>query len=762
MEFSDQALAGENNPSRPTGEEELRILNKQLREQADELRSLNQDLVDREARLRLSIETGRVGIWVWDATGSVHTLDWSRRLKEIFGLSADAEVTRELFLECVHPEDRERVDWAIMQSLSGVNDGFYNIEYRIVHPGDNSLHWVTAQGQAFFDASGQSIRFIGAVVDISERKQVEEFTARLNLELERRIADRTKDLEQINRSLSSEMKVRVDLEEKLRQSERHLKVAQHLSLTGSFSWFASTGKIVWSEETYRIYGYDTSIEPTIELARKRIHPDDLHIFDERGKNAPSEGMGFSFHHRLLMPDGKIKHVKIITRRVDEYLGQSVVVGAIMDVTEQKKAEEALRASEHLARGQLEALTNTLTALSKESEPEKFLENVLGMIGRQLGGHSLGVWEMNENTGRAQLIADYEDGRLHFATQAEIDASPQLDLGMQYHPIWTEFFRTGAHCLIADIDSDSVRVRFADVADEQFQDWSSDVVANTTSYLIAKTLYEFEGIVAALVVPTFAAGKVTGLVSIRFQHKRAFHTEEIELARALSHQAMLAIQLVRLSREGRQAAVVAERNRLARDIHDTLAQSLTGVIVQLEAAEDAQALGLDEDAARHLERAGELAREGLREARRSVHALRPVVLAEKNLCAAISEMIAKMTMGTNLRAEFTAQGAPPPLPQEWEENLLRLGQEVLTNTLRHAHANHFKVHFVFDPQTLRLELRDDGCGFDPAKRYDGFGLVGIRERVESMGGELTVQSAPETGTAIFVVLPLMKYPPPLQV
>jgi hypothetical protein len=81
MEISDQSPAGENNPSRPTSEEELRILNKQLREQADELRALNQNLVDREARLRLSVETGRVGIWVWDATGSVHTLDWSRRLK---------------------------------------------------------------------------------------------------------------------------------------------------------------------------------------------------------------------------------------------------------------------------------------------------------------------------------------------------------------------------------------------------------------------------------------------------------------------------------------------------------------------------------------------------------------------------------------------------------------------------------------------------------------------------------------------------------
>jgi PAS domain-containing protein len=75
----------ENNPSHQAGEEELRILNKQLREQADQLRALNQDLVDREARLRLSIETGRIGIWVWDATGSVHVPDWSRRLKEIFG-----------------------------------------------------------------------------------------------------------------------------------------------------------------------------------------------------------------------------------------------------------------------------------------------------------------------------------------------------------------------------------------------------------------------------------------------------------------------------------------------------------------------------------------------------------------------------------------------------------------------------------------------------------------------------------------------------
>src|SRR5258708_9962559 len=126
------------------------------------------------------------------------------------------------------------------------------------------------------------------------------------------MGERTKDLEQINRSLRTEVQRRVDLEERLRQSERHLKVAQQLSLTGSFSWFASPGKIVWSEETYRIYGYDTSIEPTMELARKRIHPDDLHTFDERPKNAPGEGKDFSVHHPLLLPHGKDNHVQPLT------------------------------------------------------------------------------------------------------------------------------------------------------------------------------------------------------------------------------------------------------------------------------------------------------------------------------------------------------------------------------------------------------------------------------------------------------------------
>src|SRR5439155_604162 len=136
------------------------------------------------------------------------------------------------------------------------------------------------------------------------------------------------------------------------------------------------------------------------------------------------------------------------------------------------------------------------------------------MGRQLGAHSLAVWEMNGNTGRVQIVVNCEDGRLNLATREEVQATPQLSLTTQYHPIWTEFFRTGAHCVIGNMESDTVRVRIAEIPDSLWYDWSSDVVVNPTSQAVVKRLHS-SGIVATLAVPTFVAGKVTGLISIRF-------------------------------------------------------------------------------------------------------------------------------------------------------------------------------------------------------------------------------------------------------
>jgi signal transduction histidine kinase len=252
-----------------------------------------------------------------------------------------------------------------------------------------------------------------------------------------------------------------------------------------------------------------------------------------------------------------------------------------------------------------------------------------------------------------------------------------------------------------------------------------------------------------------AGQVAGVIGIRFTQRRQFRAEEMELAQALANQAMLAIQLTGLSAQSRQSAVMAERNRMARDIHDTLAQRFTGVILQLEAVEEATSQRLAGKAGEHLRRAGELAREGLREARRSVWALRPQTLEEKDLCEALRSLIQKLTVGTPVRADFIVQVKPRELPLDWEENLLRIGQEVLTNALRHAQASVFHAELAFDDEAVRLNLRDNGSGFDPAGRHDGFGLQGMRERVEGMGGRLSIQSARDEGTAISIILPFAK-------
>ena len=731
--------------------EELRRLNAELSQQAARLRQVSQMLLDSEQRLRLVIEMGKIGLWVWNSTDVKNFGDWSNRLKEIFGLPLGPDVTHEAFMKCLHPEDRERVDRCVMQALGGVNGGEYRAEYRIIHPHDGSERWVTARGQAFFNAEGKAIRFIGAVMDITELKRAEALSSRLNLELERRIAERTTDLAQTNQALTLEIDKRKQAEEALKRSEDHLRLAID-SIPGLVWSGLPDGSIDYLNKRWTDY---TGL--TVEQAsgwgwQAAIHPEDLPGLLRHWESILAAGVPGEFEARLRRFDGEYRH--FLFRGVPLRDGAGKVVkwyGINTDV-------EALRTSQHLARGQLEALTHTLSALSQESMPEKFLEHVLRMVGRQLGAHSLGVWEMDRDTGRVELAAAFESDRLYLAEEEEMRTSPQSGIATQDHPVWREFFRSGEHCVIGELDADPPRVRIAEGPHTPWHEWFGDDDAGCNFPTLVKRLLAL-GIVSTLGVPLLVGGKVTGLISVRFRQKRAFRCEELELARALAHQAMLAIQLMRLSRQSRRAAVVAERNRLARDIHDTLAQGLTGVIVQLEAAEDAQAQNLAEAAAAHLERASERARESLREARRSVHALRPLALEGKSLCAALEELVGKMTVGTNLRAECTVEGQPRPLPQGGEENLLRIGQEVITNTLRHARADRFKVDLGFEVQTIRLALRDDGIGFDPATRHDGFGLLGIKERVEAMGGTLRVQSAPEKGTAISVVLPLVDPPPP---
>jgi signal transduction histidine kinase/PAS domain-containing protein len=680
-------------------------------------------------------------------------------------------------------------------------------------------------------------------------------------------------------------------EEALRRSEAYLAEAQRLSRTGSFGWNVASGELIWSAETFAILGYDRTLKPTLEMVLQRVHPDDLDLVQQMIQVASHDAPGLDFEHRVLMPDRSIKHLHVIAHAVRNHCGAVEYVGAVMDVTERKRAEalvasekrllemiarggplapildalcrygeemsgnilvsillvssdgkrlqhgaapslprnyieaidgglvgpqagscgtavyrrepvivsdigtdplwaqyhhlalphglracwstpifstarevmgtfalysrepgfptaeqknvmeqmthlaavalereragEALRASEQLARGQAEALSHTLDALAKESAPDRFVEHVLRTIIEQLDAHSSAVWLRDEVTGLVNFQFAFESGK--FVTKSDAALAkicPILKIDEVWP--WPEIFRTGKPSVLEDI------------RESPPFPWREHVLAL--------------GVVSIVIVPMLIAGRVEGVIGIRFTSKRIFRTQEMELAQALAHQTMLAIQLMRLSYQSGQAAVAAERNRMARDIHDTLAQGFTGVIVQLEAAADATSEGLVKAANEHIARASELARDSLKEARRSVQALRPQALEEKDLVGAMEELITKMTSGTGLQADLTLEGETGILPPIWGENLLRILQEVLTNSLRHASASEFNARLSFEKNAVGLNLRDNGRGFDPAHRHDGFGLLGIRERVQAMGGQLAIHSRIDEGTMISITLP----------
>lgn len=262
--------------------------------------------------------------------------------------------------------------------------------------------------------------------------------------------------------------------------------------------------------------------------------------------------------------------------------------------------------------------------------------------------------------------------------------------------------------------------------------------------------------ALLSVPVFIGDRPYGALSLYYHESRPFSEEEIDLVQTMADQAALAIEAARLREQAKTSAAAEERNRLARELHDSVTQNLYSVTLYAEAAARLLAVGQTEQAADHMRNLRDTSQEALREMRLLIFELRPMDLQKMGLAGAIQARLQAVETRGGIQAELRQDGVEfaPLLPQGVQEELYHIAQEALNNTLKHSHARHVTVSLAYGPHLTRLEVQDDGVGFavDDAAEGGGLGLRGMRERVQRIRGCLTIESAPGRGATIAVEAP----------
>jgi formate hydrogenlyase transcriptional activator len=279
---------------------------------------------------------------------------WSPEHAALYGQPpCNLDVTYQSWKRLVHPKD-----WPlVLESIKHAQQtGEVSAEFRVIWP-DGSIHWLAANGQMFFDDLGRPYRIVGFTGEITPRKLVEE---------------------------------------ELRRSETYLAEAQRLSRTGSFGWSPTSGELFWSEETFQIFEYDRATKPTVELLLQRVHPEDKALVKQTIERASQDAKDFDFEHRLLMPDGSVKDLRVVAHAVSDDSGAieeredpdllktiSYFVGAVMDVTQSKLAEEALRQDERELRQLIDFLPQLVMVLDADGHLIEANQMVLDYTGHTL-------------------------------------------------------------------------------------------------------------------------------------------------------------------------------------------------------------------------------------------------------------------------------------------------------------------------------------------------------------------------------------------
>ena len=467
----------------------------------------------------------------------------------------------------------------------------------------------------------------------------------------------------------------------LQRRESDLAEAQRLSHTGSFGWNISTGDIYWSEETFRIFDYEPTTKITIDMILQRVHPRDRLTVQKLIERVSHERQEFDLEHRLVIPGGSIKHVRVVGRPSTDEGGQFEFVGAVTDITERRNAEKALR------------------------ESESYLSAAQGL----------------SRTGSFAV----EKGKIYWSAETyrifdcDPATEPTVDLVIQRtHPA----DRNVVQEAIGRAATDGTEIDYEHRL--QMQDGSIKHLR-----VVGRSKSEEWG------EPKFV-GAVTDIT----ERKRA----EEALCQAQARQYNMRLE-----------ERVAERERIARELHDTLLQSVQGLILKFDAI--AKKIPKEEVAHNAIENILDHADRVLAEARDRVRNLRATPVSLRDLQSAFQEVAEETSKGREATFKTVVEGTVRNLHPIVLEECFAIGREALINAFRHSGALRIEVEIAYDPRQFRLRVRDDGRGIgagvlDAEPFADHWGLQGMRERADRIGAQLDLSSTPGSGTEVELTIP----------
>ena len=375
------------------------------------------------------------------------------------------------------------------------------------------------------------------------------------------------------------------------------------------------------------------------------------------------------------------------------------------------------------------LKRTLDVLANEPNINSALDRIFQVTIEQLGSSSAALWLYKPDLEEFRLHLIYLDGSI-------ISATPE-----NAHRL-TNIWINGQN-LSRDLGfKEHIKNRTPVIYDVDTHPAISQLARKFLKRMNVKIL---------LGIPLLLGSEVIGSYAIRFTETREFLPEELELIQALAHQATLAIKLLQMAEEAKLSAILEERNRLAGEIHDTLAQAFTGISIQVGVAKEILECDVMQTQ-QILDHVLTLAQTGLAEARRSVWALHSSAAEHIDLAYNLSHYLEQFKY-TPTQVEVIIEGTPSLVPPIVGKNIVRIAQEAVNNAIKHANATTIWVKLTCEDDFLGLEIRDNGCGFELSSDRGGFGLMGMTERAERIGGQILITSQLGGGTTIQVHAPL---------